>query len=299
MKKVLLILSIFFLCLSSSFGIKDERKKTILWVKWKLVPEYIEAGHFKNQGYLDKFLEYAQKRMPEYNHVSEYMPLKRIEQSWQRGNVCSLHLWLGYWPDKIQYSTPYGFTPRYGIIVKKDSPIDQELKPKESVSLKYLLNKTNYRLGILPLFYSKGDDSRYPLLKDLIAPHLSSKRVMEIRNSRNEISVEYLKSNRVDYIIRQRITHFSEMKIDSKDANAYSFYRLNEAYQYKLVASACSDSSFGREVIGKINNFIARDQDFFKQYLGLRQEWDVDNLVFEKVYNEYFLEHKANSNITE
>jgi len=289
-----LIQALILLCLI--YPLELFAKEKILWVKWTLTPEYMETGEFKGQGYLDNFLEHTIALMPEYEHESQFQTLNRINLSWAQGNVCSLHLWLGYWPDKIVYSKPYAFTPRFGIITRNDSKLAYELGDKQSVSLKYLLNKTDYKMGILPLYYKGTRNSRYPLLAPLISPHLNSNKVFEFDNGRNEMTVKIIDKKRVDYIIRQRVTHFSELRIDGRPDN-YKFYYLDEGKRHKLVAGACSNSDLGKSVIRKLNALV--NDEFHKKYLGFRQEWDKDNLSFEKTFNDYFIKGIANPIITE
>jgi uncharacterized protein (TIGR02285 family) len=281
------------------FSLSSRSESTISWAKWELTPEYINQGQYKNLGYLDQFLNYVIKRIPEYQHSSEYKSINRLSRSWKEGNVCSLHLWLGYWPTKIVYSKPYAFTPRFGIIVKKDSLIDKKLKGKKTISLNYLLKSTNFKLGILPLFYIDGKNSRYPLLKNIISPYLKSKKVTEFSNSKNEMSVDFIESKRVDYIIRQRITHMSEMKIAGKNSKLYKFYQLEEANENKLVAAACSNSKLGKSVIKKINSFIDSNHSFYQNYLKYRSNWDVNNSNFSNLYLDYFIRKIPNKSIRE
>jgi len=271
-------------------------KEKILWVKWTLTPEYMAEGAFQGLGYLDKFLEHTKALLPEYEHEMQFQTLNRINLSWDQGNVCSLHLWLGYWPNKIVYSKPYGFTPKFGIVTKKSSELAHELGDRKSVSLEYLLSKTRYRMGILPLYYKGTSNSRYPLLAPIINPHLNSQKVFEFDNGRNEMTVKVLDKNRVDYIIRQRITHLSELRIDERTDN-YKFYYLEEGQQHKLVAGACSNSKFGKSVIKKFDTLI--NDDFYKKYIQFRQEWDKDNHVFEQTYHDYFLNGLDNPIVTE
>ncbi len=271
-------------------------KEEILWVKWNLVPEYIESGKYQGQGYLDKFLRDVQQRFPEYNHREEFQTPNRISLSWAQGNVCSLHLWLGYWPDKIIYSKPYGFTPRFGIVTEKDSLLAKQFRDKESLSLAYLLSNTSFKMGMLPLFYANSTDSRYPLMAPLIKPHLNSPQVYEFRNNLNEVSIVYLEKKRVDYIIRQRITHFAELKTKEKN-DRYQFFFLEEGRRHKLVASACSNSELGRAVIEKINGFI--DDDFHMRYLNYRREWEPDNPSFDQTFIDYFINKKKIDFVTE
>ncbi len=283
---------LFVLLASSTLHSKEK----ITWVKWKLTPEYIETGDFKGRGYLDKFLDHTTKLMPEYEHEIQFQTLNRINRSWSQGNVCSLHLWLGYWPDKIVYSKPYGFTPRFGIVTRRDSELARELGDRQSVSLKHLLSKTDYTAGILPLYYENTSNSRYPLLASILSPYLGSGKVREFSNNRNEMSVVFLDKKRVDYVIRMSITHYSELKIDNLSDN-YRYYYLDEGMRHKLVAGACSNSDFGKEVINKFNTLI--NQDFYKTYIKYRQEWDQDNVAFEKIYNEYFIKGIKNPIVTE
>jgi hypothetical protein len=108
--------------------------------------------------------------------------------------------------------------------------------------------------------------------------------------------VKLLERDRVDYIIRMRITHFSELKIQDKP-NRYQFYYLDERMEYKQVAAACSNSELGHTVINKYNNLI--NQALYKTYLEYRQEWDPNNTVYRKVYTDYFIEGKPNPNVVE
>ena len=231
--------------------------------------------------------------MPEYTHSEEFQTPNRINRSWAKGNVCSLHLWLGYWPDKIVYSRPYAFTPRFGIVTDQNSNLARQFEGQDSVSLRSLLENTGYKLGMLPLYYAGSDDSRYPLMAPLIEPYLNTPLVNEFHN--NEMSVVYLEKKRVDYIIRQRITHFAELKTEQKK-NHYRFFFLDEGRGHKLVASACSNSSFGKEVIAKINTLI--DKEFYLRYLDYRREWDADNPSFDQTFKGYFLNNKSVDYVT-
>lgn len=292
MRRLLLLV----LLLSAHSSLEASQKEEILWVKWTLVPEYIQSGKFKDQGYLDHFLRYVQQQLPEYQHKSEFQTLNRISLSWQKGNVCSLHLWLGYWPEKIVYSNPYAFTPRFGIVTKKTSALAKQFQDQESISLQYLLEHTPYRLGMLPLYYEGSKDSRYPLLAPLIEPHVGTNKVNEFINNKNEVSVVYLEKGRVDYIIRQRITQFAELKNSEKQDN-YKFYFLDEGRRHKLVASACSNTEFGKKVIGKINALI--DKGFHLQYLKYRRQWDDENPTFDNTFIDYFINKKPIAYVTE
>lgn len=264
-------------------------KEQVLWVKWALTPEYIQEGEFADQGYVDKMLSYVQAGLPEYDHQVQYQTGNRLARSWQQGNVCTVHLWLGYWPDLIVYSKPYAFTPHYGIVVRANSSLAKEYKGRESIRLKELLDGSSYRIGMLPLFIDGSRDSRYPQLVPLIEPYLDSDSILEFRNNRNEMSVDYLNKHRVDGILRQRITHFGELKVRQLD-NDYRFFFIEEGRRHKLVAAACSNSPLGHEVITKIDKMI--DQDFYLRYLKFRQEWDPQNARFDEVFVGHFLQQK-------
>jgi len=283
-------------CTVFLLAVTVQAKEKITWVKWTLTPEYIESGEYKGQGYLDKFLDYTTSLLPEYEHKSEFQTLNRINRSWAEGNVCSLHLWLGYWPDKIVYSKPYGFTPRFGILALRDSALAQELGNEDSVSLRKLLRTTNYKAGILPLYYTGTSNSRYPLLAPILSPYLQSGKVIEFSNNRNELSVAFLDKRRVDYILRHRIAHSSELKINHLEDN-YQYYYSDEGMRHKLVAGACSNSKLGKEVINKFNTLI--NDNFYMAYLKFRQEWDQENIAFEKLSNDYFLKGIKSPIVTE
>jgi len=289
--KLLIVLLYMAFTSTTSFA-----KESITWVKWTLTPEYIETGEFKGLGYLDQLLEHTIQLLPEYDHKVQFQTLNRINLSWEEGNVCSLHLWLGYWPDKIVYSQPYGFTPRFGVAVRKDTKIGVEFVGQNSISLEYLLSATEYKMGILPLYYTGTSNSRYPLLAPLINAYAETGKVVEFSNGRNEMSVDFLDKNRVDYVIRQRITHLSELRINKLDNN-YRYYYLEEGLKHKLVAAACSNSEFGKKVIKRFNSLI--DDSFYRTYIKLRQLWDKENFRFEKIYEDYFLKGIKNPIVTE
>lgn len=273
-----------------------QAKEKILWVKWNLQPEYIDAGPYKGQGYLDHFLEYVQDQLPEFEHESEFQTLNRLSLSWEKGNVCAVHIWLGYWPDKIVYSQPYTFTPRFGVVARKDSDFVDEFGEYDTVSLKDLLQNTDYRVGMLPLYYKGSKDSRYPLMAPLIEPYLGTSKVHEFSNSRNEVSVAYLDRNRVDYMIRQSITQASELKTKGlKDV--YRFFYLEEGGRNKLVASACSNSALGKRVIAKVDQLIG--PEFHKRYLHYRQQWDSSNYRYDKTFTDHFLNKIPQESVTE
>ena len=107
-------------------------------------------------------------------------------------------------------------------------------------------------MGILPFYFNNSNNSRYPLLQSIIEPHLATDKVRQFSNSRNEMSINYLNNGRADYVIRMRITHFSELRIDSIPNN-YRYYLIDEGMNYKKVAGACSNTHFGKAVINKTN----------------------------------------------
>ena len=288
-----LLLTCFF-CALYLVNPNASAKEKITWAKWKLTPEYIGHGEYKDQGYLDKFLVFVQSQLTEYKHESQFQTAGRLERSWSNGNTCTVHLWLGYWPKKIIYSKPYGFTAPFGIVTKAASPLVKKLNNRQSVSLKHILKNTDYKLGTLPLTSSSSINARYPPLHSTLEPYLKTGKVIEFRNNRNELSVKLLDYGRADYIVRQRITHQSELKV-GKLNNDYKYYSLTEDNNYKLVAAACSNTELGKAVVQKINTLM--NEDFYKHYIQYRLEWDVENTVFEKVYSNYFLKNQANSNI--
>jgi len=285
-----------FLCVLYLVNPNANAKEKITWAKWELTPEYIGHGEYKDQGYLDKFLVYVQSQLSEYEHENQFQTADRLERSWSNGNTCTVHLWLGFWPEKIVYSKPYGFTAPFGIVTKAASPLAKILDIQQSTSLKHILKNTDYKLGTLPLTSSSSKNARYPPLHSTLEPYLKTGKLIEFRNNRNELSVKLLDYGRADYIVRQRITHHGELKT-GKLNNKYKYYSLAEDNNYKLVAAACSNTELGKTVVQKINTLM--NDDFYKHYIKYRQEWDVDNAVFEKVYSNYFLKNKANSNITE
>ena len=65
---------------------------------------------------------------------------------------------------------------------------------------------------------------------------------------------------------------------------------------YKKVASACSNTLFGNNVIERFNSFI--DDDSYTTYLAFRQECDKDNALFEGTYNSYFINNTPNDKVT-
>lgn len=62
------ILRTFFLIILLGQSSALFAKPEILWVKWNLEPEYIEAGPYQKTGYLDLFLNFVQQQLPEYKH---------------------------------------------------------------------------------------------------------------------------------------------------------------------------------------------------------------------------------------
>jgi len=285
-----------FLCILCLVNPNANAKEKITWAKWDLTPEYIGRGEYKDQGYLDKFLVYVQSQLTEYEHENQFQTAHRLERSWSNGNTCTVHLWLGFWPKRIVYSKPYGFTAPFGIVTKATSPLANKLNNKQNASLKYLLKNTNYKLGTLPLSPSSNTNARYPALHSTLTSYLETGKVIEFRNNRNELSVKLLDYGRADYIIRLRIAHLSELKIEKLN-NEYKYYPLAEDQNYKLVAAACSNTELGKAVIQRVNTLI--NDDFYKRYIQYRQEWDAENIVFEHVYNDYFLNKQKNPNIKE
>ncbi|MFT5717125.1 MAG: hypothetical protein ACJAWS_001237 [Oleiphilaceae bacterium] len=77
----------------------------------------------------------------------------------------------------------------------------------------------------------------------------------------------------------------------------YKYYYLEEGMRHKLFACVCSSSKLGKEVIKNFNTLI--NDDFYTTYPKFRQEWDQDNIAFENIYKDCFLEGIKSLAVTE
>jgi len=266
-------------------------KEVVTWVTWDFKPDFIHEGVYKNQGYVDKHMAYLHKNMPEYKHEFVMVNMGRLMIELAKPTHCAAMLWQGYMPEHLIYSTSYSFTPPYGIFTLKDKI--KQFGPEGSlVSLVELLKNKELRLGVLSVYADeiKQKNSRYPVLHKFLKPYLNESNVLQLRTNTNQMNMQYLIKDRVDYVISNPMTAPTEVKLKGLK-NDFVFYNLIENPYYKKIASACTNSKVGRAVIKKINQLTTSVA--IMKYLEYQEEWNGNNLIFRNKTIDYFIKKQT------
>lgn len=262
-------------------------REAITWLKWDFHPDYIKDGPYKGQGYADRYLTFLQRQLPEYDHRSTFVNMNRLIVHLKEDTHCTAMLWFGYLPGEIIYSRAFSFTPPYGIYTTREKAASIGAV-NQSVSLRTLLDTPSLRLGLLGLYgdVANRTNPRYPILHTIIAPYLGSGHVIEIKNTRNQISLDILTKGRVDYIITNPMTVPAQVKTYGLGGD-FVFFNIEEAPHYKKVATACSANDTGNVVIGKINQLVTRET--IMMFLEYQEEWNGKDSLFRQKTIDYFV----------
>jgi uncharacterized protein (TIGR02285 family) len=295
-KKFIRVLVTTVALVSSALPSYAETKQPIIWFIWDLPPEFVSSGPWKNQGYADKFLKFFMDNLPEYEHAIQSVNIPRWSREVLKPNRCSVHLWGGFFPDKLLLSKPYSFTPPHVAVFHKRHL--ERIGPEGTiVSLEKLLKQPDLTLMIMRLNFSDGaKQSRYPVLHPYLAPYVGKDNLVEQSGSRNVVNLKLLARERADYTIGYPTT-ITAQKRTRKLKDDYIAYHLKEHNRYKNVYVACNNDAHGQGVIKKINALLSKET--LLKFLSYHEEWNNKDPDFRRTTIEYLIEGKKLENVDE
>ena len=141
-----------------------QAKDTITWVTEHFEPYYINSGPLANQGIGDRINQALIDELPEYDHVTQYMPILRITSALKNGEKISVTTYLKNPKDKefAQYSITSLVVPPLELTMRMDD-WENQWQQANPISLIKLL-KNDYLIGIAGRRYY--GDNLSPILYD-------------------------------------------------------------------------------------------------------------------------------------
>ena len=209
-------------------------------------------------------------------------------------NRCTAHLWGGFFPERLQLSKPYSFTPPHVLIFPKRLQ-DRIGPPGTLQSIEELLKQKDLRLATMPLIFNKeAGQSRYPVLFPYLEPYIGKENYIQYSGGRNHIDLRLLVRGRVDYTIGYPTTITNQQRTDDI-GDDYVSYPMKEHHHYKKVYVACDNTDFGKKIIARINDNLTPEAHM--SFLGYHEEWNGGNKAFRQTYVDYFIHHKDVENV--
>ena len=280
-------------------GKRQVKKPHLVWVKYKLVPEYIDKGPFSGQGTAGQILKQVQKRLPEYTHEDRWVSSQRFISEMQRDGSCSVHVWN--FPSLMVVSKPYSVTSPYGLYILK-SKAHLLGRKGQVIDLAKSLEDKSLVFGIVNVGsqeeIEKGEVKQYarPVL-DLIVKHRKKKslNLYEMSGGRTQVPLKMLDKDRLDYLIGNIHYASAQAKIN-KIPNRYQLFNIKQEKTYRRLYIGCSKTPIGYKAIRAMNRQII-NKKFMKEALEIKQEWNDDNPRFRKLVTDHFLKGLPNAHI--
>ncbi len=264
-------------------------QKTIRWLAWEQVPNFITKGKFKDQGIGDAFTKTLQLKLPQYNHLNEISNTRRYNRLIHEENVCVAWAWIvpGSKDFRI-HSRPVSLAPRTGIQTLKSK---QHLfgKPGETLSLAKLLSNPNIKLGYLEeMHYTKRVQQLIDKYRDSGNIHFSSRTAVEF-------NLQMLDRNRVDYFFGFPAQAIFESELKGIP-NKYQFYNIEEIDRYTAMYTHCSKTPFGRQVMKDVSKVITNE--VLIEHLAVVERWYGQNKQYREVFMDYVINQNPNKLVT-
>lgn len=280
------------LILSFSIGSRDAfalEKKTIRWLGWEQVPNFITHGRFKGQGLGDSFTAMLQDNLPQYTHKNVISNTRRYLQLIRQDDVCVAWAWIipGSREFRI-HSRAISLAPRTGIQTLKSK---KHLfgKPGETLSLEKLLANKEIKLGYLEdMVYSKK-------VHRLLDQYRGEKNILFSSRSTVEFSLAMLAGNRVDYFFGFPAQAIYDAALNDIP-NKYQFYNIEEIDMYTSMHTHCSKTQFGKKVMKEVDKILT--DKVLMEHLAVVERWYGENNSYRKVFIDYVVKQKANKKVT-
>jgi len=271
---------ILFLLAGSAFS---QEKKTIRWLGWEQVPNFIPYGDYSGQGLGDALTNALQRMLPQYNHEMVITNTRRYNRLIREENVCVAWAWIIPGSEDYRiHSRAISLAPRTGIQILKSK---QHLfgNPGEVLSLAKLLSNPDLTLGYLEeLSYTKK-------VHELLEKYRGENNIHFSSRSEVEFNLSMLDSNRLDYFFGFPAQAIFDAEVRGIP-NKYQFYNIEEINMFTSMHTHCSKTAFGKEVMTAINEIITTD--LLLEHLAHVERWYGEN----KNYREVFMDYVINQN---
>ena len=259
-------------------------KEKIEWALFNF-PPFIATKSGRLDGSAEnRILNDLQGKLTEYTHHHTMVSVSTLlAMLKQKRKVCSAWVYRTPERESLAYFTSFFPIPSQGLVVRAtDMDRFREMK---KISLKYLLEQTNLRLGL-------EKDRSYGQELDKIIKASSPEKITYVEGpSAAEALIKMLMSGRVNYILEfpQVVAYYNEaMKLSP---NLY-YNELEEFSGMRLVNIVCTKSRWGRLVsrdIDKALQELARDPEFpnlvevyYPEEVKKKYRKDFDNFYRER-----------------
>ena len=267
-----------------------KEKKTIRWLIWDQVPNFILEGKFKGQGAGDILTAMLQSNLPQYHHENVQSNTRRYHALIREENVCVAWAWIV--PESKSFrvhSRPISLAPRTGIHVLK-SKVHLFGKPGESLSLKRLLENSDIKLGYLEeMSYSKE-------VHELVEKYRGKKNIYFSSVNKVEIDLKMLDRGYVDYFFGFSAQAIFEAK-EKNIINKYQFYNIDEMGMYISMHTHCSKTPFGYKVMAAVNKIITNE--VLMEHLAVMEKWYGKNTGYKDTFIDYVINQQTNKLVTD
>jgi len=271
MKKVLF--SMVFV--SMIFASVVESKEKIIWPYICFNPLYICENEKLVDGFAYQILKTIWKQMPGYEHELRLSPVKRILEDAKSGEK---QLFYGMYKtlereEYLHFSLPCRIsTPTFVITLKTEK---EKFGLENQISLKYLLEKTNFKFLILnAVRFGAGID-------EILTKHKQNPNVMVEYNTTNMgiKSLKLLLTKRVDYILSLNGTSYDANNLGVSDQ--LSYFQIKEEPNYKVGYIIAPKTDWGEQIINQVNDILKKEiplESFFEVFKPLVSEEMIPEL---------------------
>ena len=255
---ILIVLILSFLMLPSPLM---AQKDTITWRVTPWPPIYILEGPYKGQGVGDELIKFYSEQMPEYQHKTVIMNIKRFYHEAKKGSkVCNI---AGFPIDGVQASLPNCIVVPHQVVIRKDKA--HLLASKQIVSLDKLLSDKHLSAGVTFGRYGK-------VLNQIIDKHKGEEGIFSTTNYENILKMLF--AGRIDYTIEYPpVIRYYERLEKKEDIVLNVPIKENSELQPYLIAYVIGPKNeWGNRIMAKVNRIIL-DQRNTERYRELLLRW--------------------------
>jgi len=262
---------VLFLC-GLGFGGTSHAKENITWPYICFYPLYICQDKQLVGGAGWNIMNLMWKNMPDYEHKTALLPLKRIQKDMKQGKHC-LFYGLFKTPERqefMRFSLPCRISPPTMVVIRKeDLPI---FGGGKTVSLQGLLENKGLRFLTFNAI-SYGD-----IVDKLLAPHEKNENVHVLyrTDEMDQNALGLLRKKRIDYFLALNGTHHvaDEMGI----AGEIVLLPIKEQSEYKVGYITAPKNEWGKQMIEKVNR-VLRKQIPTEYFFNLYKPLVSDNML--------------------
>lgn len=260
------IIMIANLVTSQLFAAGTEPEKILSWRVSDFPPKYILSGKYQGQGNGQAFIDMMTRKLPEYSHTREFMPLNRFINKIKHGkNYC----YPSFVKKKgreafIYYSIPALISPGFQVAIRRED-WQSKFNGSDEVSLASLLQNRNLKLGVF------SNRSYTPAL-DVHINRIENADQIVRRTTLDTVEglLKMLALDRIDYTLINSPTlqwHLTLMNIDDIIG-----LPVTESAAHLIRHVACTKNAWGKQVIEDINRVLRAERNS-EEYRRVLDSW--------------------------